>query len=183
MEDEIHMNPRQRLSFPLSLLLVLVGGGVAVMILISCRGPTEPMDYSDLEPEILDIQKEDIAFTFFLAATNHIVELKPACNLSELAWGRAWDNDAASAIAATNSEALLCVEQGLECSAFQEPPITNFAQPITYISPWLTLGRVLAIRSRLERRNGDLETSCDTALLAVRLDSCSRTTSEQPSLI
>ncbi|NCD22892.1 MAG: hypothetical protein EOL90_08145 [Spartobacteria bacterium] len=130
-------------------------GGLAVFGWLASRDAPLPPDESEFAVARPGVAPEDNAFTYFLAATNHLVETTNAQLVADFLAGKAPDDPELRALAASNAACFAQIQRGTDCAVCQFPlPPSYFDAEFPYLSAWLKIGRLLAVRSRQARLDG-----------------------------
>lgn len=160
---------KRSLSWAAVVLAVAVGG-LAVFIGLAGRDEPPPADDAEFAVARPDVAPEDNAFTYFLAATNLLVETTNAPLVADFLAGRAPDGAELRALVASNAACLAQVQRGIERAVCRMPELESFDTQFPYLSAWLKIGKLLAVRSRQARLDGRWAEAAADALAAARLD-------------
>lgn len=139
----------------LAVVGVVAIGGLAVFVMVASRDAAPPLDEAEFAVARPEVAPEDNAFTYFLAATNLLVETTNAQRVADFLVGKAPDGAELRALAASNSACFSQVKRGTECAVCQIPlPPSFFDAEFPYLNSWMKIGRLLAVRSRQARLDG-----------------------------
>lgn len=153
-----------------AVLLVAAIGGVAFFGWWASRDEPPPPDASEFAVARPDVAPADNAFTYFLAATNLLVETTNAQLAADFLAGKAPDGAELRALAASNAACFAQIERGTECAVCQVPvPPSFFDAEFPYLNPWLKIGKLLAVRSRQARLDGRWADAAADALATARM--------------
>ena len=142
------------LSWAAAAIAVAIGG-LAAFGWLASRDEPAPADDAEFAVARPEVAPEENAFTYFLAATNLLVETTNAQLVADFLAGRAPDGAELRALVASNSACFAQVKRGTECAVCRFPlPPSFFDSEFPYFNPWLKIGRLLAVRSRQARLDG-----------------------------
>ncbi|MBI3987851.1 MAG: hypothetical protein HY343_13080 [Lentisphaerae bacterium] len=147
------------------LLLFIV---VPVLVIRLMPRDIPPFDDARLRPETFQIAPESNAYTYFLQATNFLVWSTNTAEVDAVLNGTAADLSFAVQLVASNHAALALVRQGLTCDRCVAPEVTDLLAPTPNLTPWLYLGRVLAMKAKIEIKEGDAGGAKSSSLELVR---------------
>ena len=142
-------------------------GTVAVFIAVASRDAPPP-DEAEFAAERPDVAPADNAFTYFLEATNLLVETTNRQWFVDFRMGKAPASDELRGLVATNAECLKLVKRGTECAICLAPPVETVETPVPYVNPWLQMQQVLEARSRLARLDGRFADAADDLTIGLR---------------
>lgn len=131
---------------------------------------TAPPDVADLAVVRTVVPPEENAYTFFLQATNAL-RRNADFSFSQYLQGRTNDEALVSAYIATNQAVIPWIRRGVECQVCQAPLFEMWRSEIFLTHPvhaFLNIGRLLAMRTRLERLQGRMREATDACLLLLR---------------
>ena len=137
-----------------AVILAAAVGGLAVFGWWTSRDEPPPADEAKLAVARPDVAPADNAFTYFLAATNLLAETTNAQRVADFLAGKAPDGAELREWAAANAECLAQVKRGTECAVCSMPMVLSFDSEFPYLTAWLKIGRLLAVRSRQARLDG-----------------------------
>ena len=137
-----------------AVILAAAVGGLAVFGWWTSRDEPPPADEAKLAVARPDVAPADNAFTYFLAATNLLAETTNAQRVADFLAGKAPDGAELREWAAANAECLAQVKRGTECAVCSMPMVLLFDSEFPYLTAWLKIGRLLAVRSRQARLDG-----------------------------
>lgn len=150
-------------------VLAAAFGGLAVFGWLASRDEPAPADETEFAVARPDVAPEDNAFTYFLAATNLLVETTNAQWVADFLMGRAPDGAELREWVASNAACFAQVKRGTECAVCQIPlPPSFFDAEFPYVTAWLKIGRLLAVRSRQARLDGRWAEAAADAWTAAR---------------
>ena len=152
-----------------AVLLAAAVGGVAVFGWLASRDEPPPADESELAVARPDVAPADNAFTYFLAATNLLAETTNAQLVADFLVGKAPDGAELREWVAANAECLAQVMRGSECAVCSMPMVLSFDSEFPYLTAWLKIGRLLAVRSRQARLDGRWADAAADARTVARL--------------
>ncbi|HPT16360.1 MAG TPA: hypothetical protein PK388_03670 [Kiritimatiellia bacterium] len=153
------------------LRLVVVGGvaigGLAAVVWAVSRdaAPPDETEFAAVRPEVAP---EDNAFTYFLEATNLLVDTTNDALFVDFRMGQAPASDELRERVAQNAECLALVKRGTECAICLAPPVETIDTPTPYVTPWLHMIRILEARSRLARLDGRFAEAADDLAVGMR---------------
>lgn len=142
-------------------------GTVAVFIAVASRDAPPP-DEAEFAAERPDVAPADNAFTYFLEATNLLVETTNRQWFVDFRMGKAPASDELRGLVATNAECLKLVKRGTECAICLAPPVETVETPVPYVNPWLHMQRMLEARARLARLDGRFADAADDLAVGMR---------------
>lgn len=152
----------------LSVLAAVGVGAVAVFVAVASRD-VPPPDEAEFRLERPEVAPEANAYTYFLQATNLLVETTNAARIVNYLAGQAEDDGELRELVAKNAECLALVKRGAECAICQMPAVESFDSESPFLTSWLKIGKVLSIQSRQARLAGRTEEASAAALTAARL--------------
>lgn len=149
-------------------ILVAAFGGLAVFVAAASRdvAPPDEAEFAAARP---DVAPADNAFTYFLEATNLLVETTNAQPVADFLAGRAPDGAELRALAASNAACFAQIQRGTECAVCSIPMALSFDSEFPYINAWLKIGKLLAVRSRQARLDGRWADAAADALATARM--------------
>ena len=157
------------LSWAAAAIAVAIGG-LAAFGWLASRDEPAPADDAEFAVARPEVAPEENAFTYFLAATNLLVETTNAQWVADFLAGKAPDGAELRELVASNSACFAQVQRGTECVVCQIPlPPSFFDAEFPYINPWLKIGRLLAVRSRQARLDGRWAEAAADALAVARM--------------
>ena len=148
-------------------ILAAAFGGLAVFVAVASRdvAPPDEAEFAAVRPEIAPA---DNAFTYFLEATNLLVETTNAALSVDFRMGKTPASDELREWIAKNAECLALVKRGTECAICLTPPVETIGTPTPYVNPWLHMMRILEARSRLTRVEGRFGEAADDLAVGMR---------------
>ena len=151
----------------LAVVLVMALGGLAVFVRMASRDapPPNEAEFAAVRPEVAP---EDNAFTYFLEATNLLVETTNLLLVSDFRMGQAPASDELREWISENAECLARVKRGTECAICLAPPVETIETPVPYVNPWLHMQGVLEARARLTRLDGRFAAAMDDLAVGLR---------------
>ena len=149
-------------------VLAAAGGGLAVFGWLASRDepPPDETEFAVARPEVAP---EANAFTYFLAATNHLVETTNAPMIADFLVGLAPDGAELRDLVAANAECFAQIRRGTACAVCSIPMVLSFDSEFPYINAWLKIGKLLAVRSRQARLDGRWADAAADALATARM--------------
>ena len=149
-------------------ILAAACGGLAAFGWLASRdaAPPDETEFAVARPEVAP---EDNAFTYFLDATNHLVETTNAQLVADFLAGKAANGEELRDLVERNAACLARVRRGTECAICWMPTTLSFDTEFPYLTSWLKIGKLLAIQSRLARLSGRPEEAADAALTEARM--------------
>ena len=128
----------KKILMGLAVVGVVAIGGLAVFVMVASRDAAPPPDDAEFAVARPEVAPEDNAFTYFLAATNLLVETTNAPWVADFLAGRAPDGAELRALATSNSACFAQVKRGTECAVCRIPsPPSFFDAEFPYLNPWL----------------------------------------------
>ena len=149
-------------------VLAAAGGGLAVFGWLASRDAA-PSDESEFAAERPEVAPEANAFTYFLEATNLLVETTNAQLVADFLAGKAADGAELRELVERNAACLARVRRGTECAICWMPTTLSFDTEFPYLTAWLKIGKLLAVQSRLARLAGRPEEAATAALTEARM--------------
>ena len=128
--------------------------------------PPDDRDFVVASPEIAPA---DNAFTYFLQATNLLVDTTNGQMIAEYLAGKTADDGTLRELVAKNAECLALVRRGTECAVCWMPTVLAFDTEFPYLTAWLKIGKLLAIQSRQAREDGRPDAAAEAALTEARM--------------
>ena len=148
-------------------VLAAAGGGLAVFGWLASRDAAPP-DESEFAAERPEVAPEANAFTYFLEATNLLVDTTNDALFVDFRMGKAPPSDEMRELVAKNAECLSRVKRGTECEICVTPPVETVETPVPYVNPWLHMQRMLEARARLARLDGRFADAADDLAVGMR---------------
>lgn len=158
------MKKSRRAFWGVLILQVAVLWGV---LLVASRDAPPP-DEAEFRTERPEATPEDNAYTYFLEATNLLVETTNLPLVSDFRMGQAPASDELRDWVAKNAECLALVKRGTECEICLAPPVETIGTLTPHVNPWLHMGRVLDARARLARLDGRFADAADDLAVGLR---------------
>ena len=157
----------KRFLLGLAVVAVVAIGGLTVFVAVASRdaAPPDETEFAAVRP---DVAPEDNAFTYFLEATNHLVEATNRQWLVDFRMGKSPASDELRELMAKNAECLALVKRGTECAICLAPPVETIETPVPYVNPWLHMQGVLEAQSRLARLDGRFADAADNLAVGMR---------------
>ena len=151
----------------LAVVLVVALGVLAVFVAVASwdAAPPDETEFAAVRP---DVAPEDNAFTYFLEATNHLVEATNRQWLVDFRIGKTPASDELRELIAKNAECLSLLKRGTECAICLAPPVETIETLVPYVSPWLHMMEILEARSRLARLDGRFAEAADDLAVGLR---------------
>ena len=142
-------------------------GSLAVFVCVASRdtAPPDETEFAAVRPEVAP---EDNAFTYFLEATNHLVEATNRQWLVDFRIGKTPPSDELRELIAKNAECLALLKRGTECAICLAPPVETIETPVPYVSPWLHMMEILEARLRLARLDRRFAEAADDLAVGMR---------------
>ena len=150
-----------------AVVLALAIGGLAVFVSVASRNAAPP-DETEFAAPRPDVAPADNAFTYFLEATNHLVDTTNDALFVDFQMGKAPASDELREWIAKNAECLALVKRGTECSICLAPPVETITTLTPYVNPWLHMMRILETRARLARSDGRFAEAADDVAIGMR---------------
>ena len=157
----------KRFLLGLAVVAVVAIGGLAVFVAVASRDAAPP-DETEFAAARPDVAPADNAFTYFLEATNHLVEATNRQWLVDFRIGKTPASYELRELIAKNAECLSLLKRGTECAICLAPPVETIEIPVPYVSPWLHMQGVLEARSRLARLDGRFAEAVDDLAVGLR---------------
>ncbi len=151
----------------LTAVLAVAIGGLAVFVSVASRDVAPP-DEAEFAATRSDVAPEDNAFTYFLEATNLLVETTNAALSVDFRMGKAPASGELREWIAQNAECMALVKRGTECAICQTPPVETITTLTPYVNPWLHMQRILEARARLARLEGRFAEAADDLAVGMR---------------
>ena len=158
----------KKILLGLAVVVVVAIGGAAVFVAVAGRDAPPPDD-GEFVVEQVEIAPADNAFTYFLDATNLLVETTNRQLVAEFLAGKTADDGQLREWVARNAACLAQVKRGTECAVCWMPTVLAFDTEFPYLTIWLDIGRVLAIQARQARLAGRPDAAAEAALTAARM--------------
>ena len=151
-----------------AMFVLLAELGVLAAVVWTVSRDTAPPDETEFAAERPDVAPEDNAFTYFLEATNHLVEATNRQWLIDFRIGKTPASDELRELIAKNAECLALLKRGTECAICLAPPVETIETLVPYVSPWLHMMEILEARSRLARLDGRFAEAADDLAVGMR---------------
>ena len=151
-----------------AMFVLLAELGVLAAVVWTVSRDTAPPDETEFAAERPDVAPEDNAFTYFLEATNHLVEATNRQWLVDFRIGKTPASDELRELIAKNAECLSLLKRGTECAICLAPPVETIETLVPYVSPWLHMMEILEARSRLARLDGRFAEAADDLAVGMR---------------
>ena len=158
----------KKILLGLAVVVVVAIGGAAVFVAVAGRDAPPPDD-GEFVVEQVEIAPADNAFTYFLDATNLLVETTNRQLVAEFLAGQTADDGQLRELVERNAACLAQVKRGTECAVCWMPTVLAFDTEFPYLTTWLDIGRVLAIQARQARLAGRTDAAAEAALTAARM--------------
>ena len=130
---------------------------------------TEPPDDGDLAVVRHNIPADENAYTCFAEACAALDCPSDTYNrIDEGISAGVWDTNAIVSLLASNETAISHVEEGLKHERCEVPEITSFDTLLPYVADYRSLARLMALKARMQDRQGNQEEALETALGVVR---------------
>jgi|GEM_PF-649677 len=127
-----------------------------------------PPNTADLVPERVELTAEQNAFTYFTAATNSLYWPTNTSLVLDFLDGKTVDDAVIQETIFRNKEMMADLEKGLGCQRCLTPEVASFDADISYLTPWRSMGRVLAIKARHDRLAGRYVEATRTCISLLR---------------
>ncbi|NCC52509.1 MAG: hypothetical protein EOM20_15005 [Spartobacteria bacterium] len=128
-----------------------------------------PPRTDDLTPSRIELNDQHNAFIVFNALTNGLFYPEAGTEWIDEALDGADEHGAAmDELIARNAEAIALVKEGCERSRCVAPELRGVEDSMPYVGPWRRMARVLAVKARRERMNGEVAPALQTSLLLFR---------------
>ena len=148
-------------------VLVLTAGGLAIFVRGASRD-VPPPDEAEFRAERPEVAPEDNACTYFLQATNLLVEMTNRSLVVDFRMGKTLANAELCEWVDKNEAGLALVKRGTECAICLTPPVETIATPTPYVTPWLHMEEILETRARLARVEGRFAAAADDLAVGMR---------------
>ncbi len=157
----------KKILLGLAAVLALAMGSLAVFVQVASRDapPPDETEFAAVRPEVAP---EDNAFTYFLEATNLLVDTPNDALLVDFRMGKTPASNELREWIAKNAECLARVKRGTECAICLAPPVETIETPVPYVNPWLHMQGVLEARARLARLDGRFAEAADDLAVGLR---------------
>ena len=146
---------------------ILVIGGIVMMALIAGRD-IPPPDTTDLKLERTELLPEQNAYNYFVSATNSLYWPTNTSFITDYLDEKPVGEDVIQEILSRNTNMMGIIGEGLECQRCLTPEITGFDTPLPYISSWMKMGKVMALKARHERLAGEHPEATRTCISLLR---------------
>ncbi len=150
-------------------VVIILGVGILWAVVQLAGRDVPPPDDAEFAAERPEVAPEDNAFTYFLQATNLLVQTTNSALQADYLAGKPVDEGELRDLVAQNADGLALVRRGTECAICLMPTVDSCDSESPYLGPWLKIGKVLAVQSRQARLAGRTEESVAAALTAARL--------------
>lgn len=157
----------KRILAGIVIILLLVIVVFAVIFTVAGRDVAPP-DTSDLVLKRVDLADEENAYTWFIAATNHLYWPTNAEPVLDYLDGKPTDDAVVQDVVSRNAKAVEQIALGCRRNACQAPEITGFDTVLPYLMPWRNLGRAMAVQARWERLHSNHGAATDTCILLLQ---------------
>lgn len=148
--------------------LVIAVAFIALVLVVALRGgDIAPPDVSDLSVYRPVVGPETNAFTYFFRASELVDWPTNGVLVSGYLGGKPVSAVDIEALLNSNTEAIAQVERGTKCIVLQAPEITGFDALIPYVSEWLRIAKILAVRSRFARLSGQYSAATESCITLV----------------
>ena len=151
-----------------AVIVLLAEIGVVAAIIWMASRDAPPPDEAEFAAERPDVAPADNAFTYFLEATNLLVEATNRQWFVDFRMGQAPASDELRGLVATNAECLALVKRGIECAICLPPPVETIDTLTPYVNPWLHMEEILEARTRLARLDGRFADAADDLAVGLR---------------
>ena len=151
----------------LTVVLVVALGVLAVFVAVASWDAAPP-DETEFAAERPEVAPDANAFTYFLEATNLLVDTTNDAAFVDFRMGQAPASDELREWIAKNADCLARVKRGTECAICLPPPVETIDTPVLYVNPWLHVMRILEARSRLARLDGRFAEAADDLAVGMR---------------
>ena len=151
----------------LAVVGVVAIGGLVVFIAVASRDAPPP-DESEFATERPEVAPEANAFTYFLEATNLLVDTTNRQWFVDFRMGKAPASDELRGLVATNAACLALVKRGTECAICLTPPVETIDTLTPYVNSWLHMEEILDARSRLAWLDGRFAEAADDLAVGLR---------------
>ena len=151
-----------------AVVVLLAEIGVLAAVVWAVSRDAAPPDETEFVATRPDVAPEDNAFTYFLEATNHLVEATNRQWLVDFRMGKTPPSDELRELVAQNAECLALLKRGTECAICLTPPVETIETPVPYASPWLYMMGILEARARLARLDGRFTEAADDLAVGMR---------------
>ena len=149
-------------------VVLLTEIGVLAAVVWAVSRDAVPPDETEFVATRPDVAPEDNAFTYFLEATNHLVEATNRQWLVDFRMGKTPPSDELRELVAQNAECLALLKRGTECAICLAPPVETIETPVPHVSPWLYMMGILEARARLARLDGRFAEAADDLAVGMR---------------
>ena len=157
----------KKVLLALGAVSILAVGGLWGFIHVAGRD-VPPPDDSDFDLSRPEVAPEDNAYTYFLQATNLLVESTNQALLIRYGAGLPVDEGEVRDLVEQNADCLALVKRGGECAICQTPPVETIGAQTPYVNSWLHMSRVLGVRAQLARREGRQAEAVDDTIAGMR---------------
>ncbi|HPT16995.1 MAG TPA: hypothetical protein PK388_06905 [Kiritimatiellia bacterium] len=151
-----------------AVVVLLAEIGVLAAVVWAVSRDAAPPDETEFAAERPEVAPADNAFTYFLEATNLLVETTNAQLVADFLAGKAANGEELRELVERNAVCLARVKRGTECAICLAPPVETIDTLTPYVNPWLQMQQVLEARSRLARLDGRFEDSADDLAMGLR---------------
>ena len=148
-------------------VLMLACGALALFVRVAGRDAPPP-DETEFMASRPDVAPEDNAFTYFIEATNRLVDTTNDMMFTHFRMGKTPATDELREWLAQNAECLALVKRGTQCAVCLMPPVETIEIQIPHLNPWLHMQRILEARTRLARLDGRFADAADDVATGLR---------------
>lgn len=146
-------------------ILVLAGLGIFISTASRDVPPPDEAEFAVTRP---NVALENNAFTYFLEATNLLVDTTNNALFVDFRMGKAPASAELRELIEKNAECLALVKRGTECAICLAPPVETIDTLTPYVNPWLHMQRILDARARLARLDGRFADAADDLAVGLR---------------
>ena len=141
----------------------------AVVIYVKILGrDIPPPNTADLVLEREALNAEQNAFTYFVAATNSLYWPTNTSLITDYLDGKPVDDALIQQTISSNRVMLVELEKGLGCQRCLAPEVVSIDSDTPYLSPWRSMGRIMAIKARRDRLEGKYSEATRTCTSLLR---------------
>lgn len=151
-----------------AVVVLLAEIGVLAAVVWAVSRDAAPPDEAEFAASRPDVAPADNAFTYFLEATNYLVEATNRQWLVDFRTGKTPASDELRERIAKNAECLALVKRGTECAICLAPPVETIDTLTPYVSPWLHMMEIMEARARLARLDGRFADAADDLAVGMR---------------
>ena len=163
---QVKTGKRENVVIALAMIPFLIYFIVIIYVKILSRD-IPPPNTVDLVPERVELTAEQNGFTYFVSATNLLYWPTNTSVVTDYLDGKTVDEAVIQDTISHNPEMMALLEKGLGCQRCLTPEVVSFDADISYLSPWRSMGRVLAIKvkhDRLAKRYVEATRTCISLL-------------------